>query len=91
MPIAVTEAASAVIKHLLNTTERESEEQVLRIVANSQGDYGFVLDLERENDHILRDNGATIVLVDLEVGERLSGATLDVQETPQGPAFRLTE
>ncbi|MBI4497000.1 MAG: hypothetical protein HY689_03755 [Chloroflexi bacterium] len=60
----------------------------LRLIIQ-QGQAGLALDLPRAGDQVVEQDGQAILLIDTEVGELLSGATLAVQATPQGDQLTL--
>jgi Fe-S cluster assembly iron-binding protein IscA len=87
--LTVTDKA---VQHLRETLSRKEEGApgVFRIV-NSEEGYQLTLDEAKESDQVFEHEGENYLLLDTEVGEALSNATLDVQESPQGPRLALSE
>ena len=88
MPLTVTDRARETLKQVLEVN-REQPEQVLRLLPNQEGAYQFALDTTRDGDQVVEHDGSTIMVVADEVSSTLSGATLDVRDTEQGPALTL--
>jgi hypothetical protein len=70
--------------------KEETDPRVLRI-ANTEEGYQLTPDEAKEGDQIFEDEGEKYLLLDTEVGETLSNATLDVQESPEGTRLTLSE
>jgi len=87
--LTVTDKAA---QHLRENLSREegSPPGTFRIV-NSEEGYQLTLDEAKEGDQVFEHEGENYLLLDTEVGEALSSATLDVQESPQGPRLALSE
>jgi len=87
--LTVTDKAA---QHLRENLSREegSPPGAFRIV-NSEEGYQLTLDEAKEGDQVFEHEGENYLLLDTEVGEALSNATLDVQESPQGPRLALSE
>jgi Fe-S cluster assembly iron-binding protein IscA len=85
--LMVTEAAKQKLKEtLLNNTEDQTAG--LRLKIKSPGQFGLVLDNQSPADDVIEHKGLKVLLVGQEIAELLQEATLDVQDTPDGP--RLT-
>ena len=82
--LTVTEGAKQILKEklLANTDDREVS---LRLLMKPPGQLGLVLDRESPTDNIIEHEGLKLLLVEPEVVGLLEGATLDVQDTPDGP------
>jgi len=80
------------VQHLRENLSREEESPpgAFRIV-NSEEGYQFTLAEAKEGDQVLEPEGEHYLLLATEVGEALSNATLDVQESPQGTRLTLSE
>lgn len=89
MSLAVTEQAGAVLKQVLNSVEREPE-QVLRLVTDQQGILNLALDSEREGDQVVTHEGDVVMVIEAPLSEQLSGSTMDVKSTAEGPALTIT-
>ncbi len=87
--LTVTDMAAHYLRETLSRKE-EGTPGAFRI-ANSEEGYQLTLDETKEGDQVLEHEGENYLLLDTEVGEALSNATLDVQETPQGPRLALSE
>jgi Fe-S cluster assembly iron-binding protein IscA len=86
--LTVTDKAAAYLRETL-TRKKEGTPEALRIVHTEDG-FQLTLDDSNEGDQIFEQDGQNYLLVDAEVGEALSDATLDVQESPQGLSLTLT-
>jgi hypothetical protein len=72
--LAVTEAATAVLKQIL---------------ADAEGNIRFSFDTARETDSLVSHQGSTVMLIESPLPASLQGTTLDVKETPSGPNLIL--
>jgi len=84
--LTVTDTAAQYLRETLSRKE-EGAPAALRIVYSEEG-YQLTLDDPKDGDQVFEHEGEKYLLADSEVGEALSDATLDVQESPQG--MRLT-
>lgn len=89
MSLAITDQASAVLKQVLDSVEREPE-QVLRLVTDQQGSLNLALDSEREGDQVVTHLGDVVMVIETPLSEQLSDSTMDVKSTDQGPALTIT-
>lgn len=89
MSLEVTPRASAALKDVLDSTEHEPQ-QILRLVQDPEGNLGLALDVERDGDQVVEHQGARTMAIDSGISERLSGITLDVQDSPKGELFTLS-
>ena len=87
--LAVTEAATAVLKQILDNANRRPD-QVLRLNADAEGNIKFSFDTARETDNLVTHQGSTVMLIESPLPASLQGTTLDVKETPSGPNLILT-
>ena len=87
--LTVTDKAAQHLRENLSR-EKESPPGAFRIV-NSEEGYQLTLDEAKEGDQVFEHEGENYLLLDTEVGEALSNATLDVQESPQGTRLTLSE
>jgi len=87
--LTVTDKAA---QHLRETLSREegSPPGAFRIV-NSEEGYELTPDEAKEGDQVFEHDGENYLLLDTEVGEALSNATLNVQESPEGTRLTLSE
>ena len=63
--------------------------QLLRLIVKPDG-LGLTLDMERDEDQVVEHEGRPVLLVEPELGDQLSGFTLDVAPGPDGDDFTLT-
>ncbi len=84
--LTVTDKAAQYIRE---TRKKDIAPGAFRITETDEG-YRFTLDEAKEGDQIFEHEGANYLLLDTEVGEALSSATLEVQETPEGTRFFLS-
>ncbi len=70
--------------------KKESSPGTFRIVETEEG-YRFTLDEAKDGDQVFEHEGENYLLLDTEVGEALSSATLDVQESPEGTRLILSQ
>lgn len=85
--LIVTDKAA---QHLCETLTRKPEgsPEALRIVYTEKG-YQLTLDGTKDGDQVFEQDGQNYLFVDAQVGEALSDAKLDVQESPQGKRLTL--
>jgi Fe-S cluster assembly iron-binding protein IscA len=83
----VTEGAAGLLEERLKVLEHEPG-QLLRLIVKPDG-LGLTLDTEREDDQVVEHQGRPVMLVEPELGDRLSGFTLDVVAGPDGQDFTL--
>jgi Fe-S cluster assembly iron-binding protein IscA len=86
--LTVTDKAAQFLRESL-THKKEGAPETLRIVYTQEG-YQLTLDNQKEGDQIFEQEGQNYLLVDGEIGEALSDATLDVQESAKGATLTLT-
>jgi hypothetical protein len=80
------------VRYLRETSSRKEEGTPVAFrIANTEEGYQFTLDEAKEDHQVLEHEGENYLLLDTEMGEALSNATLDVQESPQGPRLALAE
>jgi Fe-S cluster assembly iron-binding protein IscA len=85
--LTVTDTAAQYLRETL-TRKEEGAPAALRIVYSEEG-YQLTLDDPKEGDQVFEQEGESYLVVDSEVGEALSDATLDVQESSQGTRLTL--
>ncbi len=84
--LTVTDKAA---QYFSETLKKESAPGAVRIVKAEKG-YRIILDEAKESDQVFEHKGEAYLLLDTEVGEALSNATLDVQESPDGTRLTLS-
>ncbi len=85
--LTVTDKAA---QYLREVQKKENAPEVARIVRTEEG-FRFTLDEAKEGDQVFEDEGGSYLLLDTEVGEALSSATLDVKESPEGTRLTLSQ
>ena len=85
--LIVTDKAA---QHLCETLTRKPEgsPEALRVVYTDEG-YQLTLDDTKDGDQVFEQEGKNYLFVDAQVGEALSDAKLDVQESAQGKRLTL--
>ncbi len=84
--LTVTDKAAQYFREALL---KESAPGAFRIVKAEKG-YRFTLDEAKEGDQVFEHEGENYLLLDTEVGEALSNATVDVKESPEGTRLTLS-
>jgi Fe-S cluster assembly iron-binding protein IscA len=85
--LIVTDKAAQYLCETL-TRKPEGSPEALRIVYTEES-YQLTLDDTKEGDRVFEQDGQNYLFVDAQVGEALSDAKLDVQESPQGKRLNL--
>ncbi len=88
--IAVTDRAKLELKRLLSASVDHPQAR-LRLTAKSPDQLGLGVDIENPDDHCVEHEGATVLVVEKELGDKLEGITLDVDDTSQGPQLVIVE
>ena len=90
--MTVTDSANEELKRILETKSLEPGRS-LRLAMpptwEGQGDFGIVIDEERDGDRALLFQGLTVLLVGADLEGRLASAVLDFKESTEGPRFTL--
>ena len=86
--IIVTESAREALKRTLPPVA-ERPEAVLRLIANRSRQIALVVDSERENDHLVKYQEDTVLVIDKEVYASFDGVGIDYQVATGG--LRLFE
>ncbi len=87
--LTVTDKAAQYLRETLSRKE-EGAPGAFRIVSTEEG-YQVTLDDGKEGDQVIEHEGENYLLLDTEVGEALSTATLDVKESPEGTRLTLSK
>ena len=85
--MSVTDKAAQYVRE---TLKKRSAPGAVRIVKTEEG-YHLTLDEAKEGDQVFEHEGENYLLLDTEVGEALSNATLDVNESPEGTRLILSK
>lgn len=86
--LTVTERAAQFLRESLSRKD-EGAPEALRII-HADGGYQLTLDDPKEGDQIFEHEGQSYLVIDSEIDEALSEATIDVQESAQGASLTLT-
>ncbi len=86
--LTVTDKAAQHLREALSRKDQGMPEAI-RIVHTKDG-YQLTLDDAKEGDQMFEQEGQNYLVVDSELGEALSDATLDLQGSRQGPRLTLT-
>ena len=90
--VTVTDSAREELKRILSTTSLDTG-KFLRLATPptwvGDGDFGIVIDEERQGDHLVDFQGRTVLVIDEALTERLSSSVFDFKNSPNGPAFTL--
>jgi Fe-S cluster assembly iron-binding protein IscA len=85
--LTVTDAAGAHLVDLLGEAEAP-EDVAIRFVVESE-ELTLRLDKEKPGDESLIHEGKTVLLLDEEMSPMLSGKTLDIEDSDEGPKLTL--
>jgi Fe-S cluster assembly iron-binding protein IscA len=86
--VTVTEHATQLLREI-QAGHEDSATKVLRLV--NRGDcFEFAFDQRRDGDQIVQSGNADVLLVGTDVAELLGDATIDCQDTADGPRFTLS-
>lgn len=88
--ITVTDSAKKLLKKVL-LTHTDDPSIVLRLSLKAPEQFGFVLDNEAEGDQVVEYKGSKVLLVDPDLAPVVDEATLDVQDTPEGPKLVVSK
>ena len=83
--IEVTDQAAAYLKMVLDSANSEAD-QVIRLEADP---LRMVLDIEREEDQVVKHEGVTVMVIGLVLSSSRTGNILDVKDTPEGSSLTL--
>ncbi len=84
--LTVTDEATQYLREKL---KKESAPGAFRIVKGEKS-YRTTLDEAKEGDQVFEHEGENYLLLDTEVGEALTSATLEVRESPEGTRLNLS-
>lgn len=86
--LEVTERAAQFLKDI-QSGRQEAAEKTLRLV-NKGGNFELTFDTANDDDQVFQSEGADVLLVAPDVAELLADATIDTQETAEGPRLTLS-
>ncbi len=87
--INATKKATSELRRVLESLEGVTE-QLLRLAPDPQGNFVLTVDIEREDDESVDDEGTKILVVDSDTSILLDGAVIDLVDTPEGPQLTLS-
>ena len=87
--VTVTDQAAEVFRATLDQT-RTAPGQALRLLLRPGGGFGLGLDQEREGDRVVTADGEKILLVMPAIAEAVGQATIDAEETEEGPKLVIS-
>jgi len=87
--VTVTDQAAEVLRATLDQT-RTAPGQALRLLLRPGGGFGLGLDQEREGDRVVTADGEKILLVMPAIAEAVGQATIDAEETEEGPKLVIS-
>lgn len=82
--VTVTEHAKEELGRTLSSANVEDPELGLRLMFRAPGEFGLVLDKEKEGDHVVEHEGSKVLLVGEEISGLVGTVTIDCEETTQG-------
>ena len=82
--ITVTDSAKEELKKTL-LAHVDNPEVGLRLTIKPPGQFGLLLEREVPGDQVVEHEGSKVLLVSQELAGLLEGATLDIEDTPDGP------
>ncbi len=90
--VTVTDAAKEELKRILlnlNLGPNKCLRLAIPPTWNGQGDFGVVIDVAVDEDHVVELDGLKLLLVNPILAERLSDSTLDFKNPPDGAGLTL--
>ncbi len=92
MPVEFTDRAKAALKRLLDQEPHEPG-HLIRMVTDIHGHHHLSWDRQEPDDQVVTCQGEPVLVIKARIAEHLCehhpGATLDVEEGPDGPALVL--
>jgi len=85
--LQLTDSAATLLREI--QAQQEEAEKILRLV-NRGDQFELAFDTAKEDDHVYQSEGTDVLLVEPAVAELLADATIDAQDTPEGPRLTLT-
>lgn len=90
--VTISDSAKKKLKEIRETKRLESN-RFLRLsippIWTGDGEFGIVIDSRNDEDQCINYEGATILLMDPQVTEKLPSASLDFKNSPEGTRFTL--
>jgi Fe-S cluster assembly iron-binding protein IscA len=88
--IGVTNRAKHQLKKILSD-KVDTPQARIRLVHRGEGKIGLGIDVEKPNDQIIEFGGSKVLIIEQSLADRLTGITLDVEETEEGLKLVLLE
>jgi len=79
----VTDQAAGVLHQTLEQSQ-EDDSDILRVTVGDRG-LGLEVSRQEEGDQVVEHGGRGVLAIEDNLARELDGATLDLQETPEGP------
>ncbi len=87
MPLTVTDKAAQLLKEI-QTGHEEAAAKTLRLIQRGDN-FELTFDSASADDSVFQSEGNDVLLVAPDVSEILADATIDVQDTSEGPRLTL--
>ena len=84
----VTERARQELNRILSENA-DSPESGLRLTISGEQQLRLAIDTEMPGDQIVEHEGSKVLLVETELAISLKEFTLDIEDTPEGPALTM--
>jgi Fe-S cluster assembly iron-binding protein IscA len=62
----------------------------LRLVLTPDGYLAIIMDVYREGDTVIEDNGMKVLLIEAELVDLVDGMLFDCADTPEGPHLQIS-
>ena len=62
----------------------------LRLVPTPNGHLAIIMDVYREGDTVIEDNGIKVLLIEADLVDLVDGMLFDCTETPEGPNLQIS-
>jgi Fe-S cluster assembly iron-binding protein IscA len=84
--LEVTDRAASLLREI--QTAQEETAKVLRLLSKDD-QFELTFDMPQEEDQVFQSEGTNVLAVAPEVADVLADATIDAQDTPEGPRLTL--
>lgn len=84
--LAVTECAKEELKRMLSA-KVDNPQAGLRLTPSSPNKFALSIDIEMAGDQVVMHEGSKVLLIEKGLAASLTGLTLDLEDTPEGPEF----
>jgi Fe-S cluster assembly iron-binding protein IscA len=88
--ITITEQAKKLLRKLLRA-KADLPEARLRLIDRGRGKLGLGIDIETPEDHLVKYEDETILVIERGLVANLEGVTLDVENGIEGPELVIDE